>query len=280
MLRHYEHLIKHITCTDDVANFSDHLPLYFSLALDQPLALSSKHTQITSGHPLDTFPIVELIGTGYPLIIEQPTVNSFVTICQLFLMRSFPAVTPSVNLISLHMTHCLQLLLCILTAADLCLPKAKTKKSVVPGWNTHVRSLRQAAAFWHEVWTEFSHPASGVLFQIKKKTKKRYKYEVYRLRRQLEHIIRERLDIALSQSRHRGFCKEVHKITLSSKGRGSSAPIVDGCSSVAGISSAFSAKLCDLLNSDTSLDSRSHHIENTLSCDELLLTSVSADTVS
>ena len=69
-------------------------------------------------------------------------------------------------------------------------------------------------------------------------------------------------------------------MTLSSKGRGSSAPIVDGCASDADISSAFSAKLCDL-NSGTSLDSCSHlqsNIENTPLCDELL-TSVSADTV-
>ena len=36
----------------------------------------------------------------------------------------------------------------------------------------------------------------------KNKTKKRYKYEVCRLQRQREHIIRERLGIALSQSRH------------------------------------------------------------------------------
>ena len=94
--------------------------------------------------------------------------------------------------------------------------------------------------------------SSGVLFQIKKKTKKRYKYEVRRLRWQHERIIRDRLGIALSQSSHRDFWKEVHNITItfSSKGRGSSAPIVDGCSSDADISSAFSAKLCDLLNSD------------------------------
>ena len=114
---------------------------------------------------------------------------------------------------------------------------------------------------------------SGVLFQIKKKTKKRYKYEVYRLRWQHECIIRERLGIALSQSSHRDFWKEVCNITLSSKGRGSSAPIVDGCSSNSDTSPAFSPKFCDLLNSNTSL-------ENPLSCDELPLTSVSADTIS
>ena len=66
------------------------------------------------------------------------------------------------------------------------------------------------------------------------------------------------------------FWKEVRNITLSSKGRGFSAHIVDGCSSDADISPA---KLCDLLNSNTSL-------ENPLSCDELPLTSVSADTIS
>ena len=171
------HLIKHITCTNDVANFSDHLPLYFCQALDQHYLLSTLKPQV---------------DVRWTLFSIKFGLN---------------AVT------------------------------------------------------------------SGVLFQIKKKTKKRYKYEVRRLRWQRERIIRERLGIALSQSSHRDFWKEVRNITLSSKGRGSSAPIVDGCSSDTDISPAFSAKLCDLLNSNTSL-------ENPLSCDELPLTSVSADTIS
>ena len=160
------HLIRHITCTNDAANFSDHLPFYFCRALDQHYLLSTLKPQ------------VDVRWT--PLSIKF----------------------------------------------------------------------------------ELNAVTSGVLFQIKKKTTKGYKYEVRRLRWQRERIIRKRLGIALFQSSHRDFWKEVCNITLSSKGRGSSAPIVDGCSSDADISPAFSAKLCDVLNSNTSL-------ENPLSCDEL-----------
>ena len=40
------HLIKQITCTNDVANFSDHLPLYFCRALDQHYLLSTLKPQV------------------------------------------------------------------------------------------------------------------------------------------------------------------------------------------------------------------------------------------
>ena len=108
----------------DVANFSDHLPLYFCLALDQPLALSSKHTQITSGRPLDTFShrkvdwnrvssdhraaYSEFIRDHLPVIPDE-----VFSCCDPKCQSHFTALD----------SLCLQLLLCILTAADLCLPK-------------------------------------------------------------------------------------------------------------------------------------------------------------
>ena len=187
-------MIKHITCTNDVANFSDHLPLHFCLALHQPLELPSKHAQATSGRPSETFPhhrkrVSSDHSTAYSEFFHDhlPVIPDEV----------FSCCDPKCQYHLLH-SLCLQLLLCILTAADLYLPKANIKKSVVPGWNTHARFFRQAAAFSHKVWTECGHPTSGVLFQIKKKTLKHYKYEVHRLQRQHEHIIRERLGIALS----------------------------------------------------------------------------------
>ena len=95
---------------------------------------------------------------------------------------------------------CAPLLECIRIGAALTLPKIKIDKNkrVVPGWNTHARPLQQTAAFWHKLWCDCGHPTSGVLFQIKKHSKKRYKYEVRRLMRQREFIKRKRLGTALS----------------------------------------------------------------------------------
>ena len=89
-----------------------------------------------------------------------------------------------------------------------------------------------------------------VLFQIKKNAKKRFKYEVRRLRRQQDHIKREQLGAALSQSRQRDFLKIVRNITKSIIGTSSTAPNVDNCSSDVDIANLYGSKLQDLLNSD------------------------------
>ena len=60
-----------------------------------------------------------------------------------------------------------QLLECIEAAASLCLPKVTNHcHHLVVGWNSTVRSLKEAAKFWHELWVDCGHPTSGVLFQV------------------------------------------------------------------------------------------------------------------
>ena len=75
----------------------------------------------------------------------------------------------------------------------------------IPGWKDAAKNLRPSAAFGHKVWLDCGHPTSAVLFQIKKNTKKRYKYEVRRLKRRRDHIAREKLESALSESCLRDF---------------------------------------------------------------------------
>ena len=115
---------------------------------------------------------------------------------------------------------CSQLFQCISNAADLCFPKvtSRTRRQRIPGWNGAAHSLRETASFWHRLWSQCGHPTSGVLFQIKKRSKKRYKYEIRRLKRRREHIIREKISVTLSQSHQRDYWKEVRKFVQSSKG--------------------------------------------------------------
>ena len=154
---------------------------------------------------------------------------------------------------------CSQLFQCISNAADLCFPKvtSRARRQRIPGWNGAARSLRETASFWHRLWSQCGHPTSGVLFQIKKRSKKRYKYEIRRLKRQREHIIRDKIGVALSQSHQRDFWKEVRKVVQSSKGHSQTPCTVDGFVSDTDISHCFATKLQSLLNSDTDLVSRS-----------------------
>ena len=119
--------------------------------------------------------------------------------------------------------------------------------------------------------------------KIKRRTKSRYKYEVRRLKRQREHIIREKIGLALSQSRHKDFWREVQKVNRSSRGNSQSTSCVDGCVRDSDISCLFEGKLKSLLNSQDDLESRSNLltvIETSLSSDDLVSSNISPEVVS
>ena len=144
---------------------------------------------------------------------------------------------------------CSKLLECVEDGAKRYLPKLKQKRPAVPGWNDSARSLHKTANLWHQIWLDCGCPTSRVLFQIKKNAKKRYKYEVRRLKRQQDHIRSELMGKALSQSRTRDFWKEVRKMTKTSKGHRITSPVIDGLSDKTEIAGKFSAKMQGLLNS-------------------------------
>ena len=91
----------------------------------------------------------------------------------------------------------------------LCLPKYSRRRRRPPlsGWNNSTNTLKQEAHFWHRVWTECGCPTSGVLFQIKKHSKRRFKYEVRRQthKRRQNYIHRENLAASLSSSSTQEF---------------------------------------------------------------------------
>ena len=72
----------------------------------------------------------------------------------------------------------------LLDCACKCIPHSKTSSRTLVGWNdTSCNRLKQTANFWHKIWEDAGDPSSGVLFQIKRHTKTRYKYEVRHLKR-------------------------------------------------------------------------------------------------
>ena len=90
------------------------------------------------------------------------------------------------------------------------------------GWTVAAQYLKQSAHFCHKVWTECGCPTSGVLIQIKKNSKRRFKYEVRRLRRRQSHIRREKLASAHLHSSQQEFWKLVKTISKSSRGTSTS----------------------------------------------------------
>ena len=70
----------------------------------------------------------------------------------------------------------------IVSCASHCIPsRSSSNTHMIPGWKDGVHLLKRAANFWYKVWKEAGYPTSGVLFQLKKHAKSRFKYGIRRL---------------------------------------------------------------------------------------------------
>ena len=85
------------------------------------------------------------------------------------------------------------------------------------------------------------------LFDIKRHSRSRFKYEVRRLRQREKHIRRSKLAEAMSSKDVNSFWSQVRRINSSKSA--SSSSIVDSVSGAPHIANVFSAKLESLLNS-------------------------------
>ena len=73
----------------------------------------------------------------------------------------------------------------LLQCAHDCFPSTRKRPGRrLVGWNNcAVDTFKKSANLWYKIWNEAGCPSSGVLHQIKKSTKSRYKYEIRRLKR-------------------------------------------------------------------------------------------------
>jgi len=76
------------------------------------------------------------------------------------------------------------------------------------------------------LWLEAGSPSAGVLFQLKKRAHRRYKYAVRRVKWREDHIKQMRLAEALLNDPNRNFWSEVHRCSGSQ--RASAVPVIDG----------------------------------------------------
>ena len=211
---------------------------------------------------LTLLPTLQLTGLKSPHVMFHLTVTNFCPPYLNFLQISLIAVTQTALVTTLILTPTVYdfLTVLLLQLIYACLPKHRQcqRRSPLSGWNVAAQYLKQCAHFWHKVWTECGCPTSGVLIQIKKNSKRRFKYEVRRLHRHQSHIRREKLASAHLHSSKQEFWKLVKTISKSSRGTSTSstANIVDGCCDDGAISNIFSSKLKTLLNSCTDTQPR------------------------
>ena len=129
--------------------------------------------------------------------------------------------------------------------ASACIPSTKqgNGQKIISGWNEFVREYKEKAIFWHKLWKDNCSPNSGILFDIRRKTRWEYHRILKAVKRNKETISAERMAKGLSGT---GFWSEV-KRTL---GHSKSLPnTVDGMQGNEQIASLFKDKYDQLYNS-------------------------------
>ena len=158
-------------------------------------------------------------------------------------------------------------------------PSISSTPRRLAGWNNGPSELRRETNFWYKVWDEAECPSSGVLFNIKKNAKSRYKYAVRRIKRRQNHLVRNKLAQSFSKKRKNNFWSVVKGLAKSHKP--TCGPIVDGISGGNDIANMWASKLSNLLNTHgpTSRESLYTSLKSSLSDSQLYSIYVTEDDV-
>ncbi len=112
------------------------------------------------------------------------------------------------------------------------------------GWSEDVQPLKSKSILWNRIWQETGCPSSGVLAQLRKHAKTRYKYAARRVIRTQENRRRERLAEAMLRYPSRDFWREVRQTKVS---KHPPASYVDGIHGDSNIASLWATKFKDLM---------------------------------
>ena len=114
------------------------------------------------------------------------------------------------------------------------------------GWNEEVSQVRSTAIFWHNLWKDNGSPRSGIIADIRRKTRARYHYAVRRAKSDRDRISATKLAEKMESKSSKDFWKEVKKI----KGKSSALPnAIDNVSGKEDIGNLFKGKFERLYNS-------------------------------
>ena len=221
---------------------SDHYPLCFSLdfnssPLPGPSYKPSKSLHIdwqnVSNCDIDKY--ISLVSQGIS------TFPSDVYNC------ISPGCTLHCDTLDLYADHLVSTLLTC--ALDSFPTRSVSSSRRLVGWNRSLSKHKNATNFWYKIWEEAGCPNAGVLFQIKRNAKRRYKYEVRRLVRRQKYLLQNKLATSFAEKRKNSFWSHVRKLNRSSN---TLAPTVDGVCGGKHIANMFASKLKGTLNTHSS----------------------------
>ena len=121
----------------------------------------------------------------------------------------------------------------------------KNVKSPMPGWNEHCAGKKEAALMWHWRWKEAGRPRSGLLCDMRKRSRLQYHYAVKRCQQENNAMKSKRMAECMLSNDVRGYWSEVKRI----KGNAKKIPgMVDNVSGDKNISELFASKFSTLYN--------------------------------
>ena len=85
------------------------------------------------------------------------------------------------------------------------------KVIVIPGWSDYVESHKKDALFWHFLWRCNRSPRSGILADIRNKTRSKYHYALRFVKNNQESIEANKLANGLSDNKPKDFWNAVKK---------------------------------------------------------------------
>ena len=105
---------------------------------------------------------------------------------------------------------CRDLIKCCLKS-DSVLPRVRAKKARRPNWSIDVKPFREDCVFWHNLWVEAGCPRNGMLYDVKKYTKRQYMYANRRNKRKEDILRKERMAECIASNADRDFFKEIKR---------------------------------------------------------------------
>jgi hypothetical protein len=120
------------------------------------------------------------------------------------------------------------------------------EKKALAGWNEVVEPVRNEAMFWHGIWMDNGRPRQGIIADIRRRTRAKYKHAVKALKREQDTQISQKMATSLQSQNKRDFWKEVKRIGGKFQ---SVVNVIDDEYGNDNISNAFADKYCELYNS-------------------------------
>ena len=133
-------------------------------------------------------------------------------------------------------------------AEDHCIPRVKPNcsKREMPGWNAFVKPIRERCIFWHGIWKNIGSPASGIVSDIRRLTRRKYHKAIQYIKYNKDSMIRYKIAKSVREASTCDFWKEIKKVNPQTS---SYLPnTIDSAKGPNAIASLFKSKYGDLYN--------------------------------